>query len=475
VLSVADASSLQRMMRKRSKPPPTATPANLSCCNNTPTARPAGKSHTVRRALHQLLQDQEDAGSSSSNMAVAWVNCMAVSTCGEVFAQIAAASKQPASKSAFAAAAAEQDAPQDRMQQGSAQQQQQQQQQEEAPVLGEQHGLPSMSHEQLLSCLRAFCKGGGSSSSTSSSRAKKSYKAARPQASPAPAPAPAAAAAAGQVAPPPATRGTKRSSSERAAVRAAAPQQQQRRQQGPAAAAARQRRVVVVLDEVDSVARRSLADLASLFLLPHAPGLSLLLVGIANSIDLTERALPQLKAQAVSPALVPFPAYTAPQLAALLHGAVLRLPCKCVAPRARSAGRCVHAGLLAHAARCGARCSAPAHGSCQWHTLTPGPACIPCTRTHTHTHTNTHAHTHTHTHANTGCLSRRRCSCAAAAWRQAVATCGTRSRPAGQPLTSWSSSRRVAPLAAAAAGQRTLAAAAAAHSSSSSSRPRRRR
>lgn len=85
---------------------------------------------------------------------------------------------------------------------------------------------------------------------------------------------------------------------------------------------------IVVLDEIDNIAKKSLSDLVQLFKLPHQPGVSVLVVGIANSIDLTERALPELRLQLVTPRLVTFNAYTAQQLGAILDTIVQQMPCK---------------------------------------------------------------------------------------------------------------------------------------------------
>jgi cell division control protein 6 len=50
------------------------------------------------------------------------------------------------------------------------------------------------------------------------------------------------------------------------------------------------------------------------------------LVGISNSIDLTQRMLPRLHALACRPSLVAFPSYTAAQLEALLRQRLAALP-----------------------------------------------------------------------------------------------------------------------------------------------------
>eukprot|EP00879_Flechtneria_rotunda_P019090 GHRR01020044.1.p1 GENE.GHRR01020044.1~~GHRR01020044.1.p1 ORF type:complete len:500 (+),score=236.86 GHRR01020044.1:890-2389(+) len=91
---------------------------------------------------------------------------------------------------------------------------------------------------------------------------------------------------------------------------------------------------IIVLDEVDNLVKKSQADLVQLYMLPHEPNLNVLLIGIANSIDLTERALPELKLKLVSPTLICFPAYTTQQLANILASCVCKLPTKVFEPSA---------------------------------------------------------------------------------------------------------------------------------------------
>ena len=56
------------------------------------------------------------------------------------------------------------------------------------------------------------------------------------------------------------------------------------------------------------------------------PGARLVLAGVANALDLTERALPLLAALGARPRLLPFPAYDAGQLQALLAQRLAALP-----------------------------------------------------------------------------------------------------------------------------------------------------
>lgn len=55
-------------------------------------------------------------------------------------------------------------------------------------------------------------------------------------------------------------------------------------------------------------------------------GCRLILVGIANSIDLTQRVLPRLQTLVRKPHLVTFPSYSASQLETLLHQRLASLP-----------------------------------------------------------------------------------------------------------------------------------------------------
>lgn len=58
----------------------------------------------------------------------------------------------------------------------------------------------------------------------------------------------------------------------------------------------------------------------------QAPNSRLILIGIANSIDLTERALPRLQALGCRPTLVTFPSYSSLQLECLLQQRLQALP-----------------------------------------------------------------------------------------------------------------------------------------------------
>jgi cell division control protein 6 len=73
---------------------------------------------------------------------------------------------------------------------------------------------------------------------------------------------------------------------------------------------------VLVLDEIDHLLSHDL--LPTLFELSLRKNSRLLLVGIANALDLTDRFLPRLKAKNLEPELLPFLPYTAPQISEVL-------------------------------------------------------------------------------------------------------------------------------------------------------------
>lgn len=75
---------------------------------------------------------------------------------------------------------------------------------------------------------------------------------------------------------------------------------------------------LVVLDEIDRLVDLDLKLLYSLFEWSMQPASRLILVGIANALDLTDRFLPRLKSRFLKPTLLPFMPYTAPQIAQIL-------------------------------------------------------------------------------------------------------------------------------------------------------------
>ncbi|KAL9112378.1 MAG: hypothetical protein Q9227_003220 [Pyrenula ochraceoflavens] len=75
---------------------------------------------------------------------------------------------------------------------------------------------------------------------------------------------------------------------------------------------------LVMLDEIDHLLATDLEALYSLFEWSLGPKSQLLLLGIANALDLTDRFLPRLKARNLKPQLLSFRPYTAPQIASII-------------------------------------------------------------------------------------------------------------------------------------------------------------
>lgn len=75
---------------------------------------------------------------------------------------------------------------------------------------------------------------------------------------------------------------------------------------------------LVILDEVDCLVDLDLSLLYSLFEWSMSPSSRLILIGIANALDLTDRFLPRLKSKNLKPELLPFMPYAAAQIAEVL-------------------------------------------------------------------------------------------------------------------------------------------------------------
>ena len=78
------------------------------------------------------------------------------------------------------------------------------------------------------------------------------------------------------------------------------------------------RKYLVILDEVDRLVDLDLTLLYSLFEWSMQQSSRLILVGIANALDLTDRFLPRLKSRNLKPELLPFMPYSASQIADVL-------------------------------------------------------------------------------------------------------------------------------------------------------------
>lgn len=77
--------------------------------------------------------------------------------------------------------------------------------------------------------------------------------------------------------------------------------------------------VVLVLDEIEQLDSKGQQILYSLFEWPHLPQSTLILVTIANAMDLTERFLPRLHTFSYEPKLLNFPPYSKEQIVSILE------------------------------------------------------------------------------------------------------------------------------------------------------------
>jgi len=89
---------------------------------------------------------------------------------------------------------------------------------------------------------------------------------------------------------------------------------------------------IVTLDEIDHLLTLDVEILYTLFEWSLQRSSRLVLVGIANALDLTDRFLPRLKARNLKPQILPFLPYTAPQI-----GSVITTRLKTLTPAESSA------------------------------------------------------------------------------------------------------------------------------------------
>ncbi|KAK5306579.1 AAA ATPase [Exophiala xenobiotica] len=75
---------------------------------------------------------------------------------------------------------------------------------------------------------------------------------------------------------------------------------------------------LVLLDEIDTLLSGECEVLYSIFEWAMHPSSSLILIGIANALDLTDRFLPRLKVKNVKPDLLPFLPYSAQQISKII-------------------------------------------------------------------------------------------------------------------------------------------------------------
>nr|CAD7594078.1 unnamed protein product [Timema genevievae] len=83
--------------------------------------------------------------------------------------------------------------------------------------------------------------------------------------------------------------------------------------------AASKKMILVVLDEIDQLDSRKQSVLYTIFEWPSKPNSRLVLIGIANALDLTDRILPRLQARLdMKPRLLNFPPYSKQQIVDIL-------------------------------------------------------------------------------------------------------------------------------------------------------------
>ncbi|NXJ08069.1 CDC6 protein, partial [Odontophorus gujanensis] len=84
--------------------------------------------------------------------------------------------------------------------------------------------------------------------------------------------------------------------------------------------------LLLVLDELDQLGSRAQDVLYTIFEWPRLPGSRLVLIGLANALDLTERVLARLHTPPLpGPRLLRFAPYSRQELAAILHGRLQQL------------------------------------------------------------------------------------------------------------------------------------------------------
>lgn len=80
-----------------------------------------------------------------------------------------------------------------------------------------------------------------------------------------------------------------------------------------------QTRHIVVLDELDHIMTKDQEVLFRIFQWAFAANSSLILFGIANALDLTDRFLPRLRSNSLTPQLLAFKPYTAPEIEGIIE------------------------------------------------------------------------------------------------------------------------------------------------------------
>lgn len=83
---------------------------------------------------------------------------------------------------------------------------------------------------------------------------------------------------------------------------------------------------ILILDEMDNIIKSSQQSLFELFsFAAKGSGCPLLLIGIANALDLTDRFLPRLRSNCIEPKVIRFLPYTADQIKTILTNKLLNL------------------------------------------------------------------------------------------------------------------------------------------------------
>lgn len=96
--------------------------------------------------------------------------------------------------------------------------------------------------------------------------------------------------------------------------------------------------IVILLDELDNLITKNQQILFELFslcsILKNKGSTSFILIGIANALDLTDRFLPRLKTNGITPQLLPFLPYTADQIKSIIAAKLERINSSIVQPTA---------------------------------------------------------------------------------------------------------------------------------------------
>jgi len=93
----------------------------------------------------------------------------------------------------------------------------------------------------------------------------------------------------------------------------------------------RHKMLLLVLDEIDQLGSKNQSVLYSIFEWPSVPNSRLVLVGIANALDLTDRILPRLQARCeLKPTLMHFAPYTKQQITDIISARLQQANATCV-------------------------------------------------------------------------------------------------------------------------------------------------